>query len=382
MRIYVTILILWIITTISWGSAVRSATLETLIAQTSDSRLSLQREAEEALVALGDEAVDAIIANLGVQKNLFSRSVSARALGRIGNTRALPALIKAASDPTLEVRIEVATALGYFPGKMSTIALQNLARDRFADVRIAALTAIQTRPGEAILSLLIDSLDDVNQRVGLAAVTALSSRGDPAAVPALIALADNPFITFQAADALRSCCTRENAPTLLKALQSPNRYTKAYAILLLGEIGAKDATSTLLPLLTHDDSAIRLSAAQALIALGEIEAPAAALAKSLVGDSTQEQIAAARVIGGLPADSSLPLLELALACKHHFTRINAVLNLAAINHPRADALLLQCLDDPSGDVVEIAHGLLYTRLGKDYGLDSAAWKTALEKRQP
>jgi HEAT repeat protein len=125
------------------------------------------------------------------------RRYLALALGRIGDARAVPALLKAVddagaggtrSDP--ETQVYAVWALGVIGDAQAVPRLVELARGEDAGLRKAAVHALGAFPSEEAHAALRAALSDPVADVRWNAAIALARRRDPAAVPELLAMMD------------------------------------------------------------------------------------------------------------------------------------------------------------------------------------------------
>jgi len=84
-------------------------------------------QAKDQLIALGNEAVPAVIACLMSQSPAHHRAMAAQVLGEIGDTGAVNALINKLSDPEMLVRGFSAEALGKIGDKRAIAPLRKVA---------------------------------------------------------------------------------------------------------------------------------------------------------------------------------------------------------------------------------------------------------------
>jgi HEAT repeat protein len=126
------------------------------------------------------------------------RRYLALALGRIGDRRAVPALLKAVDDAATdgsrsdpETQVYAVWALGVLGDAQAVPRLAALARSDDAGLRKAAVHALGAFPAseaarEALVTALADPVTDVRWN----AAVALARRRDPAAVPVLLGMMD------------------------------------------------------------------------------------------------------------------------------------------------------------------------------------------------
>jgi HEAT repeat protein len=132
------------------------------------------------------------------------RSSAADALGKIGDDRAIPGLLKLVEDSDSDVRRSAADALGKIGDAQAIPGLLKLVEDSDSDVRRSAADALgkigdaQAIPG--LLKLVEDSDSDVRR----SAADALGKIGDDQAIPGLLKLVEDSDsdVRRMAADAL------------------------------------------------------------------------------------------------------------------------------------------------------------------------------------
>jgi aminopeptidase N len=144
----------------------------------------------------GDEAIAALMHVLGdSQAHITLRRQVARALGKLGDTAGLDALIALADDETPEVRRFIAESLGAARARSDVkAALLGLTRDSDPDVRARALTGLGKIYGDhaATLARLAIATPDPTPYQGIhsAAGTVLSDSGSASDIARLIPLTD------------------------------------------------------------------------------------------------------------------------------------------------------------------------------------------------
>jgi HEAT repeat protein len=125
------------------------------------------------------------------------RRYLALALGRLGDKRAVPALLKAVDDAAgdgsradPETQVYAVWALGVIGDAQAVPRLVALARSEDAGLRKAAVHALGAFPTEEARSALTTALADPVTDVRWNAAVALARRRDPASVPVLISMTD------------------------------------------------------------------------------------------------------------------------------------------------------------------------------------------------
>jgi HEAT repeat protein len=185
-------------------TAQRSAELAAVLEHGSGAE---RRGAVRALASTGPAAVDLLLRQLDVDPEWEVRNEILAALGRLGDPRAVEAVV-AAADPLAEHRVD-------------------------HDVAVEALRALQV-PTQEIAGMLARGAPD--RRRG--AVVVLRELADPAGTPAVIgALTDpEPSVRVQAALALGRLAVPEAFDPLVAALADPEPLVRARAVNALGAL--------------------------------------------------------------------------------------------------------------------------------------------------
>ena len=127
------------------------------------------------------------------------RRYLALALGRLGDRRAVPALIQAAdpkgdasTDP--DTQVYAVWALGAIGDPQAVPTLVALARSEDAGVRKAAVHALGSFLGEEATAALLTAVNDPAEDVRWNAAVALARHRDPAAAPVLLQMMDRQHL--------------------------------------------------------------------------------------------------------------------------------------------------------------------------------------------
>jgi HEAT repeat protein len=135
-------------------------------------------------------ACDRLIRGLA-DKVIWVRSVSAHALGEIGDGRAAPALIAALRDRDPVVRAQAAEALGKLRDFTATMPLLNVLSDESDLVRVNALRALGRIGNPAATPFLESALDCPEPDVRCAAIAGLAAMRVTGVLPRLHRMARN-----------------------------------------------------------------------------------------------------------------------------------------------------------------------------------------------
>ena len=293
-----------------------------------DAVAALAALGERRLVAGALDAAAARVQPLLAAPEVALRAAAARALGRMGAVKSVPALARRASESA--ERLSRARAAPRAPAAAGPAAAEELAAvlvalarlradgagalaaERLADpdepLRVAAVEALGEL-GQEEAGRIAAALADQSLRVRMAAVAALGRTG-PRAVSALARAAaaagpDDPELCTALARALGDSGSPEAVPALAALAQGPAAPAAAAA---LGRIGTKNAVASLADLLARPTLAGRAEALDALGGLGATEA-GPAVAAELTSDRPEVRAAAARAVGRLHHDPAAARLE-------------------------------------------------------------------------
>jgi HEAT repeat protein len=251
----------------------------------------------DALVAMGPSAKPAIaglvplVADASAPAQLRTKVIGAVIASDPASPDVAAALVKAAGDPDMSVRIAAAHALGKLnplPDDARSTLVRLARSDSKTETRLAAVRGLVTagprakaaKPDLEALSTGTIPGVDLWAKVGLIAIT-----GDVTKAGGVVrAGLDHKGFTTRTAAAealLLVGPTAADVPALVRLLKDPSGPGKAAAATALGRIGpaAKDAVPRLADALTDGDAAVRAAAAEALGRIGPAALPAAAKLK-------------------------------------------------------------------------------------------------------
>lgn len=195
----------------------------------------------ERCAQIGAAAVPVLVEHLASSTASEQRTIRG-VIERMGDV-ALPCLLQAVRDPTLNVRVEAATLLG-----------------RLGD--------------DQVLDPLIQALHDPERRVREAAALALGEIGEPAAIPALLErLGDLERQVQEAAAQALAALGGDDPEEMQQRLQSGDWRERRGAVLTLGHSGSAEAVELLLPCLGDVEANVRQATTEALVRLGAVAVP-------------------------------------------------------------------------------------------------------------
>ncbi len=338
------------------------------------SRLDRMEDTFHALVEMGPDAVETLIATLQDDPNADVRTCAVCALGRIGDKRAVEPLIDVMRDK--EIRGVAVRWLSEFDDPRVLPAMETAlydGDDEFADsaanflalravgdgkaaLAVLARAVTRGRRSETMVALLamgtihsddglaFDALasviSDPNEHVAKLGAEYVGRTGHPNVASILIkALAEGrPLVAAEAAKGLSWCHSDARVvPALIKALSHKGAMVRAGAATSLGEIADPRVTQPLIGALKDQSLEVRTAAAEGLGWIGDPAAVDGLLA--MLADSRQPPEPAQ-----LPADDRVMMIrgfDLEIAVEA------ALRSLGYIGDSRATAPLLRLLaDDP------------------------------------
>ena len=241
--------------------------------------LSLLRPNIENLREKSD--VVGLVKALGYRKDSSIRASAATALGQIGDTRAVVALIQALSDEAGEVREDAARALGKIEDARAVEPLIDLVKDplRHSGSYLGgargtgwmAAVALGMIGDESALEPLVQALKHEDRCVRQVAAVALGELRDARAIePLVIDLDGISDFFWKAIKAL----SKIDISSLLQALGDGPHTVRSGVAEALGYIHTRDtrATTSLIQTLRDREACVRVSAAGALERRGDARA--------------------------------------------------------------------------------------------------------------
>ncbi|HNQ33982.1 MAG TPA: HEAT repeat domain-containing protein, partial [Methanoculleus sp.] len=233
----------------------------------------------------------------------FVRLVAARNLGKIGNKRAIEALIGSLHrEPDSEVRATVAEALGYMGSRQAIEPLVLALRDRDEAVKIAAARSLgymgDTRaleplilaladPDDRVRHIALDILKDPDETVRGCLIGALRSGDEILRAGAAEALSAGGWVPGTGEEKALYLMARDQwadveqvgadaLPAVAGALANPSVEVRINAVGTIARIGGDAAIAPLIRALRDDALAVRAKAGQALVDMGDAALPALA----------------------------------------------------------------------------------------------------------
>jgi HEAT repeat protein/beta-lactamase regulating signal transducer with metallopeptidase domain len=281
------------------------------------------------------------------------RMAAVSALGRLGDTTVVNALINALTNDTDDgVRKAAAWALGELENSTAVPALSTaLRRDRNIEVRRNAAWALGQIEDAGAVDALGAALSDPDEDLKNKAVWALGQIEDAKAVPFLVPLLRDrdPDVRAQTAWALGQIESKDAVEGLSRAVTDTNTHVRSQVAWALGQIEDASSVPALKTLLKDADPDVRQQAAWAL---GQVESKAAtdALIVALKDSDADVRQQAAWALGQIEDVAALPGLEAAITDSDIDVRKMAIWAIGQLNASKAPAGLLKAFEDANAEV--------------------------------
>ncbi|HYP29945.1 MAG TPA: HEAT repeat domain-containing protein [Blastocatellia bacterium] len=320
---------------------------ELLVEQLDHEEVETRRAAVIALGRIGDSAaVPALVEALTGDEELTV--LAAGALGKIGDRRAFESLLGMIGQPNSAVRQAVIAAINSLGHPEMAERAQRLLSDPDPYVRESAVKIAGYFCYAECVELLLERCRDEDENVRRAAVEHIPYLEDPRVVPILIDALRNapPRVRAAAASAFAQVDGDAALRPLLDALNDPDPWVRYYAARSIGHHRYDEAMGVLADVAKADDAShVRIAA---IDSLGKIDGP--------------------RVVGVLTSFIESPDLNLARA---------ALKSLGQINHPDALPPLLEALRSPQVEPRLEALRALGARGGEE-AIRAVQWAAAAE----
>lgn len=226
-------------------------------------RVDLRDEIIEALVRHGPATVELLISQLE-SEDLEVRRSAVVALGRIGDSKATPALVDTLTDDSLAV--EGANALGRIGDPEAVDGLVNLFGNTDASIRQAAVSALNSLTLPSMSKRIIPLLHDPDPNVRESAVKIAGYFGYPESAGALLELShdSNERVRCAALEHLPFVEDERALDVLIHAMKEETSNVRAAAARALGNMFGPEVVPPLIEGLSDEDGWVRYFSARAL----------------------------------------------------------------------------------------------------------------------
>ncbi|HEX8634259.1 MAG TPA: HEAT repeat domain-containing protein [Pyrinomonadaceae bacterium] len=307
-------------------------------------------EIVEALVRHGARVTDLLVEQLA-SEDLEIRKSAVVALGRIGDARAAPALIKTL-DEDAELIIDTANALAQIGDQRAFDPLLALVGDRSAAVRQAVIGALNSLGSPAMPGRVLPLLDDPDPNVRESAVKIAGYFGYPECADLLLERCgdDDERVRRAAIEHLPYFEDERATATLVRALRRDTPKVRAAAAAALAQVEDTEVAAHLSDALADEDSWVRYFAARSLGRRKIAEGTDALATLARADKANHVRIAAIEALGHIGGEAAaLSVAPLVESDEPDLVRA-AVAALGRIRHPGAQQTLLEVLLSPDADI--------------------------------
>ena len=284
-----------------------------------------------ALQRLEDARALPALLTLANEANPFTRAFAVKGLAALKNRAALPVLMPLLSSGERNVLVETVRALGRIGDPSAAPALLRIVGDAAADpqVRLEAVGAIGSLHVPAVGDALLDVLADPSPPVRAAALRSLAAFDQENFVFVLSGLDPDPHWNVRAALAtvLGTLPPENGLPRLTSMLNDNDQRVIPFVIAALVKLKAPSAAGLLIEQLKADDPVVRAAAAEGIGELKPAAGPAALSEAYRFGQRDamyNARAAALAAIAKYGAAVAVPVLRGALADKDWAVRVRAV----------------------------------------------------------
>jgi HEAT repeat protein len=218
------------------------------------------------------------------------------------------------------------------------------------ELRAAAIAALARIGDRRAVPALVRTLDDTRP-LAVAAAAALASIGDASAFEPLLALIGHPDSAIRQAviGALNSLGHPEMPVRICALIESEDAHVRESAVRIAGYFGYEACAAALVTRCQDPDEQVRRAAIEQLPNLDHVDATAL-LARALETDTAQVRVAAVKALGRLPDPHAVDLLLEAAADQDPWVRYFATRGLTATDRRVIDRLVELSRSDPAPPV--------------------------------
>jgi HEAT repeat protein len=328
-------------------------------------RADARNEIIEALVRHGSGVTDLLIEQLDAE-DLDIRRSAVVALGRIGDRRATPALVRVL-EADAELIIPTASALAKLGDPRAFDALLGLVGDADAAVRQAIVGALNSIGSPLMPARIIPLLSDADANVRESAVKIAGYFGYTECADLLLERCrdEDERVRRAGLEHLPYLDDSRVIGTLVNALAHETPRARASAASALGHMEEAKAIPCLVDALADDDSWVRYFAARSLGQRGSLES-LDALARVAQSDKLNHvRIAALDALGRIGGERAAAIAEPFVEADDADLRRAAVVALGNIGHAAALPPLLKALRSPDANLRMSAAAALGERGGAE-----------------
>jgi HEAT repeat protein len=328
-------------------------------------RADARNEIVEALVRHGAGVTDLLIEQLNAE-DLDIRRAAVVALGRIGDARATPALLRVLDEDS-ELIIPTANALAKIGDRRAFDALLGLIGDADAAVRQAVVGALNSLGAPEMPARITPLLADADPNVRESAVKIAGYFGYPQCADLLLARCrdEDERVRRAAIEHLPYLEDERVMVTLVDALQRETPKVRAAAAGALAHVEGAESILCLVGALTDDDAWVRYFAARSLGQRGAQESIDALAHVAQADKFNHVRIAALDALGHIGGARAAALAASFVAADDPDLGHAAVIALGNISHPDALSPLIKALRSADANLRASAATALGARGGAE-----------------
>jgi HEAT repeat protein/phage terminase Nu1 subunit (DNA packaging protein) len=279
------------------GQIGNSQSISALISALDDEDIRVEWLAIEALGQIGRFEAITALTSVFEHKEWQNRTTAVKALGQIRNPEAITALIHALNHKCSDVRTTAAETLGQISNSEAVRALNSALKHEDSDVRrLAAIALGQTSNPQTVTTIV----SNINHHNTYQPAVALGQMDNSQVIePLITALNENKGGFLEAAWTLGQIGNPQAVAALISVLNNREKDYNPFMSLVvkvLGETGSPQAVATLILTLNDKDWSMRESAARALGKIGNPQAVAALISALNHEDSSVRREAAEALI--------------------------------------------------------------------------------------
>jgi len=238
-----------------------------LIAQLQEGTPDEQELAANLLGQFGTSAaIEPLMTTLARSTDSKVKAASAEALGLVGDSSAVQALLAFFDTPDSLVRTSVVRAIVRLADNSTVDGVSGYLKHENKAVRILAAYTLGRTQNIRATKPLIRSLEDEAFEVREAVIKALGDLEDVKAVKALMKIASDPvrYPQVWVIDSLGKIKSADSIPVIIKALKGHDLEAREAAIDALGKLRSREGVPALIATLDDADPKLRTAAAVSL----------------------------------------------------------------------------------------------------------------------
>jgi HEAT repeat protein len=332
-------------------------------------RKFIRLEAARAIVVLGKDGVEPLLTLLE-EKDAVTLMAAIRALGTIGDARAVPVLLDHLHNTEQKIRLATIWALGQIKDKQAIPSLLELLHEPDWGIHIETIEALIKIGDETALRKSINPLihavcnDDANIRqIAVTLLERIKEKVDITIFADILSAQNDPILCKRLIEALGELRDPRTVPLLVSIMKEETAALRASTLEPLSKIDTEEAYKWAIRGLSDEDMDVRYSALDVLNKLKDKRAvePLIVTLKDENSTIVKKTIDALCEIGDPKAvDSLIRILE----NPNPFLRASAVIALGNIDSNKAVKALFKAINDQDEEVSCLRKHILEDRAKK------------------